>query len=206
MSADATGDPEPDGNEGEEEEEAPTWPAIGLVLAVLWLFITGVALRPMALLGQFLIGLVIGLPIAYLSRGFYWPEADPVRLLGATPHVVVYVIVFLKDLVIANFDVAYRVLSPSMPIEPAVFELPLRVQTDVAITTIANSITLTPGTLTMDYDAGRNALYVHAIDGRDRASIVAPIRRWEDLALVIFDEPLGPDDPVPSPDDGGGAG
>lgn len=87
-----------------------------------------------------------------------------------------------------------------MPINPDVLEVPLRVETDLAITTIANSITLTPGTLTMDYDEERNALYVHAIDGRDRDSVVDPIRTWEDLALRMFDESRDPGDPVPDPD------
>ena len=95
---------------------------------------------------------------------------------------------------------AYRVLAPSMPIEPDVIEVPLRVETDLAITTIANSITLTPGTLTIDYDADRNSLFVHAIDGRDHDAITDPIRTWEDYALRIFDEERDPGDPVPDPD------
>ena len=110
---------------------------------------------------------------------------------------VLYISVFLRDLVIANFDVAYRVLAPSMPIEPAVLVFPLRVRKEVAITTIANSITLTPGTLTMDYDEAHHALVIHAIDGRDPDALKRPIRRWEDYALVIFDEELKPGDPVP---------
>jgi multicomponent Na+:H+ antiporter subunit E len=51
----------------------------------------------------------------------------------------------------------------------------------------------------MDYDDDRNSLYVHAISGNDRETVVAPIRRWEDYALVIFDEDLDPGDPVPDP-------
>jgi len=80
-----------------------------------------------------------------------------------------------------------------------VLVIPLRVERDAAVTTIANSITLTPGTLTMDHDTDTNALYVHTIDGRDPASVVAPIRQWEDYALVIFEEELGPGDPAPEP-------
>jgi multicomponent Na+:H+ antiporter subunit E len=109
-----------------------------------------------------------------------------------------YLVLFLWELLTANVDVAYRVLAPSMPIDPDVVEVPLRVQTDSAVTTIANSITLTPGTLTMDYDEETNTLYVHAITGKDDYySVVDPIRAWENLALVVFDEELGPDDPVP---------
>jgi len=114
-----------------------------------------------------------------------------------TPYAVLYVATFLKELIVANVEVAYRVLAPSMPIEPDVIVLPLRVQSDLAVTAIANSITLTPGTLTMDYDDDRNALFVHAIDCSDPAAVKAPIRRWEEYALVIFDEEASPGDPVP---------
>ena len=188
------------GHEGPEpahEEEDPTWPFVGVLIAILWLFVNGVPLELAALLGQFLVGLVLGLPVAYASRRFYWPETDPWRLLRAVPYMAIYLALFVKVLLVANLDVAYRVLAPSMPIEPAVIDLPLRVETDVAITTIANSITLTPGTLAMDYDDDRNALTVHAIAGGDPEAVARPIRRWEDYALVIFDEPLKPGDPVP---------
>jgi multicomponent Na+:H+ antiporter subunit E len=174
-----------------------TWPVLGVTLAVLWLFVRGVALDPRAIVAEFVLGLAFGLPIAFVFRRFYSERTDVGRTLRALPYAALYVVTFLYELVTANVDVAYRVLAPSMPIEPAVVVLPLRVETDLAITTIANSITLTPGTLTMDYDAETNALYVHAIDGRDRDSVVEPIRTWEEYALVIFDEEKKPGDPVP---------
>jgi len=173
------------------------WPVSGVMLALLWLFVRGVPLQPLPVVGEFLLGLAFGLPVAYVFRRFYDAELDLSRSLRAIPYALVYGAVFLRDLVIANVDVAYRVLAPSMPIQPAVVVVPLRVQTDLGITTIANSITLTPGTLAMDYDREANALYVHAIDGRDRDAVVGPIRNWEDYALVIFDEELKPGDPVP---------
>ncbi|MFC7045173.1 Na+/H+ antiporter subunit E [Halobacteriaceae archaeon GCM10025711] len=173
------------------------WPVIGVTLAGLWLFVRGVPLDPVALLGELLLGLAVGMPVAFLFRRLYADDVDLTRAVRATPYALLYVGVFLKELVTANVDVAYRVLSPSMPIHPDVIVIPLRVQSGPAITTIANSITLTPGTLTMDYDDDRNALYVHAIDGRDHDAVVAPIRAWEDYALLIFDEEMKPGDPVP---------
>jgi len=173
------------------------WPVTGVLLAVLWLFVRGVDLTPVRLGEEFLIGLLVGLPVAYAVRRFYSGEAAISRSMRVIPHALLYAGVFLKDLAVANVDVAYRVLAPSMPIDPAVVEVPLRVQTPLAITTIANSITLTPGTLTMDYDADRNVLYVHSIDGSDVDAVLDPIRTWEEYALVIFDEELERGDPVP---------
>jgi multicomponent Na+:H+ antiporter subunit E len=181
------------------------WALLGGAFAVLWLLVRGVELTVDGELvlglavGEFLIGLTVGLPIAFLFRRFYSPNPVVVKTPRAIVAAVKYVTAFLWELVTANVDVAYRVLSPSMPIEPDVIEVPLRVETDVAITTIANSITLTPGTLTMDYDPERNSLYVHGIAASDPEAIVEPIRVWEDYALVIFDEHREPGSSAPEP-------
>jgi multicomponent Na+:H+ antiporter subunit E len=175
------------------------WPLIGCVLAVLWLFVRGVALEPTRILAESLSGLLVGLPIAYTFRRLYLLDTSVGRTLRASPYAALYALAFLRELLVANLQVAGRVLHPRLPIAPAVIELPLRVRTDAAITSIANSITLTPGTLTLDHDPDRNVLYVHALAVDDPATIVEPIRRWEDYALVIFDERLKPGDPPPSP-------
>jgi multicomponent Na+:H+ antiporter subunit E len=162
--------------------------------------VRGVELDPSLVLGEFIIGLGFGLPVAYLLRRFYVPEVDIAGVFRAVPYAVVYLLLFFRELLTANIDVAYRVLSPSMPIDPDVVEVPLRVESDIAITTIANSITLTPGTLTMDYDNETNTLYVHSIAADDYDALVGPIRAWEDYALRIFDEEADPStDPPPRP-------
>ncbi|MFB6179359.1 MAG: Na+/H+ antiporter subunit E [Halorientalis sp.] len=173
------------------------WPVIGVALAFLWLFVRGVTLTPDRLLAEFLIGLGFGVPIAFVLRRFYGRTIDVGASVRAVPYAIVYTGSFLWELLTANVEVAYLVLAPSMPIDPDVVEVPLRVESDMAITTIANSITLTPGTLTMDYDDETNTLYVHAIDGGDYDGIVEPIRAWEDYALLIFDEDADPSDPAP---------
>lgn len=187
------------------------WPVIGIGLGVLWLFVRGVT--PEDVIGEAVIGLAVGLPLAYSLRRFYTSEIAVTGRLAAVPYAVRYVTIFLRELVTANFDVAYRVLSPWLPIEPSVVAVPLRVESDAAVTTIANSITLTPGTLTMDHDESTNTLYVHALAG-DASSIVDPIRTWEDYAIKIFDEDVAVTDPArpprrarrASPRDGGGDG
>ena len=174
-----------------------TWYGLAAGLTVLWLFVRGIPLDPSVLLGELLLGAAFALPTAFLFRRLYPTTVDVTRFVSSLPYAFLYIVAFLWELITANIDVASRALAPSMPVEPKVIELPLRVQTPLAITTIANSITLTPGTLTMDHDDDTNTLYVHAIAG-DPESVVAPIRRWEDYALVIFDEERKPGDPVPA--------
>lgn len=179
------------------------WLLAIVILAFLWLFVRGVPLVPSVIVGELLIGGLVGAVVAVGFRRMYPGRADLGHGVRAVPYAIIYIVTFLKELIIANLDVAYRVLAPSMPIEPVVLYIPLRVERPVAISTIGNSITLTPGTLTMDYDEDANALYVHTIDGRDPEAVVAPIRRWEDYALVVFDEEFDPGDPAPDIQVGG---
>lgn len=162
------------------------WPVIGLVLAVLWLFVRDAPVENMP--GELLIGLMVGGGIAFTFRRMFSDTIDMMYMIRATPYILMYVASFLKELLVANLSVAKIVLSPSMNLQPDVVEVPLRVTSDAAITLIANSITLTPGTLTMDYNEEQNALYVHGITGSNREGVIQPIRRWEDLALIIFNE------------------
>lgn len=173
------------------------WPVTGVLFGGLWVFVRGPTFTADALLGQFLVGLAVGLPVAYVFRRLYTEEIEPGRVFRAVPAAVGYLVVFLREVVVANVDVAYRVIVPGNRLEPEVILVPLRVETDLGITTIANSITITPGTITLDHDPDENALYVHSIDGSDLDSVVEPIRAWERYALVIFDEERDPDDPAP---------
>lgn len=170
------------------------WVIAGLFFAILWVFVRGASLTPRSLLATSLVGLAVGMPVAFLFRRLYERQVDVSRLLGAIPYVLAYAVVFTKEVVVANVDVAYRVLAPEMPLQPQVILVPLRVETPLGVTTIANSISITPGTVTLDHDPDENALYVHIIDGRHPAEIVEPIRTWERYALVIFDEPVSPEE------------
>jgi len=174
------------------------WLVAGAAFGVLWLFVRGVELAVDAVVGEFLIGVGVGLPVAYLFRRLYSEGFDLGGAVRSVPYAALYLLVFLREVVVANLDVAYRVLAPGDSIEPQVIFVPLRVETDLGVTTIANSITITPGTLTLDHDEAENALYVHVIDGRDVEAIVDPIRTWENYALVIFDEERSPADPAPA--------
>jgi len=84
---------------------------------------------------------------------------SPVRIFWA----IVYVPVFFYYVIKANLDVVYRALHPRMPIRPGIVKIKTVLKTDSAITALANSITLTPGTLTVDLtDDGH--LFVHWIN------------------------------------------
>ena len=109
------------------------------------------------------VGLVVALFVAWLLRDAtlsghrVW--IDPRRYLWFIAYAGVLAYYIIK----ANFDVAYRVLHPDMPIAPGIVKVKTNLKTAPAITALANSITLTPGTLTVNASP-EGVLYVHWIN------------------------------------------
>src|SRR5690606_3031215 len=84
---------------------------------------------------------------------------------------------FLWELMVSAVRVALVVIRPNMSeaVKPAIIAVPLTVKSDAEITLLANMITLTPGTLTVDVAADRSVLYVHALSMTDREAMIADI-------------------------------
>ena len=74
---------------------------------------------------------------------------------------LIYLAVFIVECIKANFDVAYRVLHPAMPIKPGIVKIRTTLRSDFARTILANSITMTPGTITVDLIG--DEFYIHWI-------------------------------------------
>ncbi|MCX7871532.1 MAG: Na+/H+ antiporter subunit E [bacterium] len=92
-----------------------------------------------------------------------WTFKKPQRYLWF----LYYIIIFLYEVIKANIDVAYRILSPNMPIKPGIVKVKTSIKSDAFLTILANSITLTPGTLSVDIDKENGYIYVHWIYVRD---------------------------------------
>jgi len=93
------------------------------------------------------------------------------RITVQTARMFVYAPYLLWEIVKANIDIAYAVLHPSLPIDPRMVEFDGAVWGDMPVTTLANSITLTPGTLTVDVD--REVFYIHALTKSSRDDLLA---------------------------------
>ncbi|MEA1994192.1 MAG: Na+/H+ antiporter subunit E [Euryarchaeota archaeon] len=93
-----------------------------------------------------------------LFRNEDYRMLNPVRWL----YFIVYLVPFFFAMAKANIDVAYRVITGR--IKPGIVKISPRLRTDLGITLLANSITLTPGTLSVDIDEEKNDLYIHWIN------------------------------------------
>jgi multicomponent Na+:H+ antiporter subunit E len=104
-----------------------------------------------------------------------------VRFLRRLPHVVVFLVTFAVDIVMANLRVAFEVITPGYAMRVAIVRVPTATRTPLEATVLANVITLTPGTLTLEVDPDNYDLYVHGlyVDSIDdfRAQIATIERR-----------------------------
>lgn len=82
---------------------------------------------------------------------------------------------FLKELILSALKVAWLVVQPQPRLRPGIIAYPLTVTTDAQITLLANMITLTPGTLSIDVSEDRKTLFIHAIDIESREALIASI-------------------------------
>lgn len=154
-------------------------PLLSLALALIWLLLNN-SVAP----GQLVLGLLLGWLIPLFTRAF-WPDRVRIR----RPVVLLRLVgVLLYDIVLANLAVARRILGDPDRLAPAFIEVPLDLEGDLAISLLANTICLTPGTVSARLAADRRSLLVHALDAPEPAATRAQIKaRYEAPIKEIFE-------------------
>ncbi len=162
--------------------------AVGPAIAafIIYIIFSG-SVRPYDLITGAVVAVVTGLIVANLVVSKPRKVGELARLGWLIRYAFRY---FFIDEVRAHVDVMSRIVKPSMPINPGIVRVPYYVESDYAMTTIANSITNTPGTVVVDVDDERKVFYVHWIDVKalkpeeTRAKISEVFERY---AKKIFD-------------------
>jgi multicomponent Na+:H+ antiporter subunit E len=129
-----------------------------LILALVWVAISGSYSIP-----NLAFGFAIGWIVLFLVR----EQLQTAKAVIRPVALLLLIALFIKELVLSAFKVAKLVLSPRMNIKPGIFAYPLKVDRDFEITLLANLITLTPGTLSVDVSDDRRTLFVHGMDCSD---------------------------------------
>jgi multicomponent Na+:H+ antiporter subunit E len=106
-------------------------------------------------------GAIVALGISVLPFFPASPLGDLKLNLRAIGYMFLYAFVFLKALVLSNLDVAFRVLNPKLPIDPGIVRVKTKLKTPLGRLLLANSITLTPGTITVEMKG--EDLFIHWI-------------------------------------------
>lgn len=154
-------------------------PYLSLTLVVLWFLLVN-----QWKLGSLVMALILGTVIPLLTSA-WWPDRPRIRRPFALAD---YVALVLWDVIVANFQVAGIVLfMPRDRIRSAWITVPLDLTQPEAISLLAGTITMTPGTLTADLSADGRALLVHALHAPDPAAVRDDIKaRYESRLQRIF--------------------
>ncbi len=126
-------------------------------LFVVWLVLNG-SLNGEVLISGAVVAIFTGLLFCSSCSIFEEIRLTPKALV----YTIVYIFVFIGELVKSNLDVARRVISPNLPINPGIVEVQTKLTSKVGRMILANSITLTPGTFTVEMTGDR--LFIHWID------------------------------------------
>ncbi|MEQ6202445.1 Na+/H+ antiporter subunit E [Sulfitobacter sp. HNIBRBA2951] len=154
-------------------------PVLTLLLTVVWILLQNSFSAGMAVFG-----LILGIIIPRLTAAF-WPERPNGVRYG---KIIPYGLLVLWDIMVANVQVAWIVLTVSNDkLKPAWITIPLELRQPEAITLLAGTITLTPGTVTADISQSGHYLLVHVLHTDDPQSEVDSIKtRYEARLKEIF--------------------
>ena len=139
---------------------------------------------------EFLIGAAVSLLVAFLIGDMFVQRPHHFRHPHRYLWFVWYLLVLSWECFKANLDVAYRVAHPGLPIRPGIVKIKTGLRSQSGLTFLANSITLTPGTLTVEVDEASGILYVHWLNVRhlDLEGATALIAgRFERILKRIFE-------------------
>ena len=160
----------------------------GFTYLFVFIFAIWMCLTSSAAWQEILAGAVISLVLAlFLNKSYSQLGLPPLNAKRLSAFVA-YLGVLMREIVKANFDVAYRILHPRMPLRPGIVAVRTGLKQDIARLMLANSITLTPGTFTMDIVG--DTLLVHWInvkaeDIEESTKIIA--EKFEKYLRMIFE-------------------
>lgn len=140
---------------------------VNILLALSWAAVTG-----SFSVVNLAFGFVLGSGVLFMIR----EQVGGSSYFKRTGRVVGLILLFLKELALSAWRVALLVSRPKLDVSPGLVAFPLTVDRDFEIALLANLITLTPGTLSVDVSEDRKILYVHCVDLPDPEGAIADIR------------------------------
>jgi multicomponent Na+:H+ antiporter subunit E len=125
-----------------------------ILLALVWAAVTG-----RFNLSNVVVGIVLGYAVLFVAQ----PLMGPSNYFTRIHHAIAFAFFYVWQLVLANLRVASDVMTPGASARPGVLAIPLEAKSDAEITMLANLITLTPGSVSLDVSSDRRFLYLHAM-------------------------------------------
>jgi multicomponent Na+:H+ antiporter subunit E len=150
---------------------------MNLLLTFVWLALSG-----NFSLTNFLFGFLMSFSIMWIIS----LSSDNRKYFKIAPKTVGFVFFFLYELTKANIQVAIEVMTPKSNMKPGIVRYPLDAKTDFEITLLANLISLTPGTCSMDVSTDRKVLYIHSMYIEDKEKFITDIKTGFERRLLAI--------------------
>lgn len=138
---------------------------------------------------MFIAGIVISLVVALFIKGVFEPNKYKRFFLIRFLWGLLYIPILFFYILLANLDVLLRIINPVMPLHPGIVKVKTKLKTNAGRTILANSITLTPGTMTVDITED-GYLYIHWIDVKETETEQATkqiVDKFEKILIKIFE-------------------
>lgn len=154
-------------------------PLLTVIMTLVWIM-----LQNSVSAGMVVFGIILGIIIPRLTAA-WWPDRPTGFRAG---KMLSYALLVFWDIIVANIEVAWIILTkPNSKLQPAWIEVPLDLRQPEAITLLAGTITLTPGTVSADLSSEGRSLLVHALDAPDPDAVRDEIKnRYERRLKEIF--------------------
>ena len=154
-------------------------PFLSALLVIVWMLLVN-----RFAWGSLVFAIILAIVIPALTAP-YWPDR---ARIGGVGRIIAYLLLVIRDIIVANVQVAMIVLfKPNRDLRPAFIAIPLELTSPEAITMLAGTITLTPGTVSCDLSQDGSALLVHCLHAPDPDSVIADIKsRYEARLKEIF--------------------
>jgi multicomponent Na+:H+ antiporter subunit E len=146
-----------------------------LLLSFIWIAITGAFTFE---------NFVFGFALSFFLLWIITINRSENKYFSRGPKIISFVFFFIYELIKANLQVAYDVITPKHFMKPGIVKIPLDATSDLEITLLANLITLTPGTLSLDVSEDRKVLYVHAMYIHDKDEFIGSIKNGFEKRLL----------------------
>jgi len=156
-----------------------------LLALLIWTFLTW----PLDF-QHLIIGILVSGFVAFMTGDMFVKRPHIFKHPSRYLWFLYYIPLFIWECIKANIDVAYRVSHPDLPINPGIVKVKTSLKSDTGLTFLANSITLTPGTMSVDIDRENGFLYIHWIDVKDKDVKKATeiiVKTFEDVLRRIFE-------------------
>ena len=137
-----------------------------------------------------IIGILVSALTSFITGDMFVRRPHVFKSLSRYLWFGYYIPLFIWECIKANIDVAYRVGHPDLPINPGIVKVKTTLKSDTALTFLANSITLTPGTMSVDIDKEGGFLYIHWINVRDtdiKRATEEIVTKFEDILKRVFE-------------------